>query len=1574
MISAFRTFAYAHDPPFTTVPARVGTLHTSGTTAYIADTRRHGLRSVHTWSVTRRCCRWYASTITLDVENAQSTVGGYLTPGTLTVAPLVTSTAAHAVVLTDNRLFVAGDTSVEVVNLEDSSFDGVTVWAEPGVKAMAVDGDTLITLAGGSLAIIDISSLDKPVLLRRIPFVSAFDADDGILLLGQEGPYSDVSIIDLTSPQAATLWTDRLEHEVLAVSIEGSVAAVFTVDDGIHSSESYRMYGFNLSIRGAPTFSWTNVGLSYDLEGPHDVATDGRDAYGIDEVRGYLADLTVPSDPQHRFGGLQAGRAIHIEGSSLLVADAHDPILHRAAIGAGVEPSRYALPARGLDVVERADTAYVATLVGIVVVDLTMPSAARGDGYETDGTRLVADGRYAWVVESTPLLPARITLIDLLEEGGPAFVSDRQVSFDHRFPVADIHARNGIAWYQIAGGYFDIPGWDSSYASPGATSLHTVQRLGLHNGTWWFLPEGQEIRPFQFVDGEPIEWFATRLSEPVIDFAVAAEHVLISDRTGVYVRPVQGPGQLGSAVNINAPGDTLALEAKGDRGFVLGSTGDGYALTTVFLSGVPHATATTYIDEAESPRSLSAFAGLAYVFFSTHMKVYDTTSEAPRLIGLVEPGAVTSVGVARLAGGRVVFERHPIAAQPVAGEPSKLSLPPLTPGPYSLHVTDGSITAVAPDPILAHPDQDGDGRYDDTDDDADGDGVANSDDGAPLDPTDLSDRDGDGIGDSRDLFPDDAGRSFDSDLDGIADVEDEDIDGDMIPNPEDAFPSDPAESADQDGDGVGDNADVFPTDPGESADSDGDGVGDNADAFPQDRNESHDLDLDGIGDNADLDDDGDGADDLHDSEPRNPLVRPLVVSALEPGDPVATTYLFEVLGGGFRKNLRVLMIPNDLAPRSLSALDAEDIVMLSNTFDRRIIAIVDGVVQDFIATNADVSEFAPSEHRLRHVFFRDYEVRGDTGEIVISANDTETALSLNDAYPSTVMPIGDYLVVGNVFGFYKLVYVADPTEPRIRDSRDLDRFSQPSPMDHSRFCVSDSRMRRNDPTRIDIYDVSAGAFDQIHETEVGPIRSLGGASSMCIVALEDGSLTFIDLRAGQATVQEGIYPGTSAQPVIDIATLPNGLLLVAYADRLDVLDVKAPDSLDTVFSIPVGGNIRRMVAGDQVAVLALEGGGIVEVALPRWAEVQAFTAVRATLSAPPGATGVFSVLIQDDDAWVRLDGTLMPMGDPDGDGLHNLIDTDDDGDGVEDHKDQYPLNAAESADYDGDGFADNADMDDDGDGVPDADDAFPRNQYRSAAESPLGRLANLSTRGFVGFGDEVLIGGFVLHERKTVVLRARGPSLAEFVEDSITAPLLELFTVNGTLIHSAEGWSGPAERPPEIPADFTDVLHESDTAMMITLEPGSYTPTVSNLSGRTGLGIVEIFELDETATLRNVSTRGRAGVGDYVLIAGFIIVGDAPQTVLIRGMGPSLEFQVPGAMGDPKLRVIDATGAEIAANDDWTTANLATIPISMRPAHAREAALLLTLPPGAYTALMGAADFEPGIGLVEVFNANDWVE
>jgi hypothetical protein len=257
----------------------------------------------------------------------------------------------------------------------------------------------------------------------------------------------------------------------------------------------------------------------------------------------------------------------------------------------------------------------------------------------------------------------------------------------------------------------------------------------------------------------------------------------------------------------------------------------------------------------------------------------------------------------------------------------------------------------------------------------------------------------------------------------------------------------------------------------------------------------------------------------------------------------------------------------------------------------------------------------------------------------------------------------------------------------------------------------------------------------------------------------------------------------------------------------------------------------------------------------------------------------------------------------------------------------------------------------------------------AAANPP--RLANISTRLQVLTGDDVMIGGFIIggSAPKTVVVRARGPSLAQFgVTGLLANPQLQLFS-GPTVIASNDNWLSAANSAAIQAAGFAPG-DTSEAAIMMTLNPGAYTAIVSGVAQGTGVGIVEVFEVDAvTVPLINIATRGRVQTGDNVMIGGFIIQGDGPQTVVVRARGPSLaQFGVPGLLANPQLQLFSGPTV-IGSNDDWQQAGNANAiqAAGFAPSDNRESAIMMTLNPGAYTAIVSGVGGTTGVAIVEVF-------
>src|SRR5437870_4700198 len=250
-------------------------------------------------------------------------------------------------------------------------------------------------------------------------------------------------------------------------------------------------------------------------------------------------------------------------------------------------------------------------------------------------------------------------------------------------------------------------------------------------------------------------------------------------------------------------------------------------------------------------------------------------------------------------------------------------------------------------------------------------------------------------------------------------------------------------------------------------------------------------------------------------------------------------------------------------------------------------------------------------------------------------------------------------------------------------------------------------------------------------------------------------------------------------------------------------------------------------------------------------------------------------------------------------------------------------------------------------------------------------LANISTRLNVGVGDDVLIAGFIVRgpDTKKVILRAIGPSLiAAGVIGAMADPTLELHDSTGAMIATNDNWQSSAQVS-EIIASGMAPTDPLESAIVATLQPGSYTAIVRGVNNTTGIALVECYELDSTATrLVNVSTRGRVGVGDDVLIGGVIVSGSDSKTVIVRALGPSLPLA--GALANPVLELRDASGNLVSSNDDWVNSSQqsAIAASGLAPSNPLESAILTTLSPGNYTAIVRGVNNTTGIGLAEAYD------
>lgn len=266
-----------------------------------------------------------------------------------------------------------------------------------------------------------------------------------------------------------------------------------------------------------------------------------------------------------------------------------------------------------------------------------------------------------------------------------------------------------------------------------------------------------------------------------------------------------------------------------------------------------------------------------------------------------------------------------------------------------------------------------------------------------------------------------------------------------------------------------------------------------------------------------------------------------------------------------------------------------------------------------------------------------------------------------------------------------------------------------------------------------------------------------------------------------------------------------------------------------------------------------------------------------------------------------------------------------------------------------------------------------------AKPSPvLGQPVNISTRAQVLAGDSVMIGGFILtgSTPKTVVIRTLGPTLGQFgVAGVLADPNLSLFDATGR-IATNDNWrtddvTGQSQES-SVPANLRPP-NDLDSVIVKTLQPNqSYTVIVRGNNGGTGVALVEAYDNDPSNTSRftNISTRGVVGTNDNVMIGGFIVAPNGPGKVVVRGVGPSLtQFGVQGALQDPVLKLFDGNGMLLETNDNWETGQGAELQrLGKAPTDSREAAILATLTPGSYTAIVSGKNNTSGVGLVEVFD------
>jgi len=233
-----------------------------------------------------------------------------------------------------------------------------------------------------------------------------------------------------------------------------------------------------------------------------------------------------------------------------------------------------------------------------------------------------------------------------------------------------------------------------------------------------------------------------------------------------------------------------------------------------------------------------------------------------------------------------------------------------------------------------------------------------------------------------------------------------------------------------------------------------------------------------------------------------------------------------------------------------------------------------------------------------------------------------------------------------------------------------------------------------------------------------------------------------------------------------------------------------------------------------------------------------------------------------------------------------------------------------------------------------------------------------------------MIGGFIISGSadKKIVIRALGPSLADRGLKTVLAdPMLQLYDSTGNVIAANNDWTSLP--PNAVPVELQPT-HSVEAVIALSLHPDSYTAILQGANGSVGTGLCELYDLEPTnSSVLNISTRGQVGSDDDAMIGGFIVGGAEPSKVIVRAIGPSLTAAgVAGALADPILELHNSDGSLIFQNDDWRSDQEKQIIASnIPPSDDKESAIVATLTPGAYTAIVRGANHSTGVALVEVY-------
>jgi len=265
-----------------------------------------------------------------------------------------------------------------------------------------------------------------------------------------------------------------------------------------------------------------------------------------------------------------------------------------------------------------------------------------------------------------------------------------------------------------------------------------------------------------------------------------------------------------------------------------------------------------------------------------------------------------------------------------------------------------------------------------------------------------------------------------------------------------------------------------------------------------------------------------------------------------------------------------------------------------------------------------------------------------------------------------------------------------------------------------------------------------------------------------------------------------------------------------------------------------------------------------------------------------------------------------------------------------------------------------------------------------SATPATAQALNIATRMSVQGGNNVLIAGFIVSgtDQKTVAVRGIGPSLSQFFSGTLADPTLELHSGNVT-VDANDNWQDNQAEAAQLSANGLALSDSHEAGIFTSVQPGQFTAILAGKDGGTGIGLVELYDLNKSANsqLANISTRGFVLSGNDVMIGGFILGNSSNNTrIAIRGIGPSLaQFGLSPVLADPTLEVHDGNGTTIATDDDWQDDQTQAAQLSANGlglSDAKEAGIFTSLPPGQFTAILAGKNGGTGIGLVEIYNVH----